>query len=53
MANWDSQEKAGGAGWDYNDANLEYNSEFDPDGDNPVRYNGVGKVAIISNKEKN
>jgi hypothetical protein len=41
---WDLQEKSGSlsGGWQYDEANLLYDSLIDPDTGNPVYYDGLG-----------
>jgi hypothetical protein len=51
MATWDNQEKSGQA-WIYNETNMEYDSEFDPDGGLPVNYNSVGSSSAFTNEIK-
>jgi hypothetical protein len=51
MSIWDNQEKSGQA-WLYNETNMEYDSEFDPDGGLPVYYNGVGSSSTFTNEIK-
>lgn len=52
MANWDNQEK-GGTGWIYNEANLTYNENIDPDSGGEVFYNSVGVAPTFTNISKN
>ena len=40
MTDWEYEVESGG-GWEYNDANLQYNSSTDESGD-PVFYNTIG-----------
>ena len=41
---WDNIEKSGFAlgGWDYNEANLAYSDDKDPDTGSDVTYNSLG-----------
>jgi hypothetical protein len=53
MANWDDQEKAGSLeGYDYNEFNLAYNEDTDPDSGLSVLYNGMGYSSSIINQTK-
>ena len=49
---WDTREKSG-QGWEYNEPNMAYNSENDPDGGSPVYYNQVGSATVFTNQTKN
>lgn len=55
MATWDTQEKPGasGGGWDYNESNLTYDEDIDPDSDLEVYYNGLGEEITWTNQTKN
>lgn len=52
IASWDSLEKAGGI-WFYEDANLLYDSESDPDTNLAVYYEQLGMNNTYSNLSKN
>lgn len=53
MATWDNIEKSGNAqGWEYNESNLLYDSETDPDSGLEIFYNGVGTASSITNEIK-
>jgi hypothetical protein len=51
---WDLIEKSGvsGGGWEYNDGNLAYNEDQDPDSLSDVTYNNVGTQGTWSNTNK-
>lgn len=51
MTTWDNQEKSG-FGWSYDESNLSYNEDIDPDGGNSVLYNAVGTLTTWSNQSK-
>ena len=48
---WDLQEK-GGQAWEYDEANLEYDSLLDPDGSNPIYYNSSGLRPVYNLQAK-
>jgi len=49
---WDLQEKSG-AGWAYDEPNMEYDFALDPDGGDPVFYNAVGTGNTFTLQTKN
>lgn len=52
---WDTQEKSGTdspGGWEFNDANLMFNSANDPDTGEPVYFNGIGSTVTFTNQTK-
>lgn len=52
---WDNQEKpkADEGGWDYNEQNLNYDEDIDPDSNLPVKYNSLGTAQEWTNQNKN
>lgn len=51
---WDLIEKSGftGGGWDYNEPNLTYNEDIDPDTGASVTYNSLGTEDTWTNINK-
>jgi len=54
MATWDNNEKPGmaGGGWDYNEPNMTYDEDIDPDSQLTVYYNGLGTVPAWTDVSK-
>ena len=54
MTTWDNLEKPGFAngGWDYDETNLSYDEDIDPDTQLSVTYNGLGTAVSWSNQTK-
>lgn len=55
MATWDAQEKPGilaGGGWDYDEDQLEYDSDEDPESSAQVVYNGEGEDTNWTNENE-
>lgn len=52
MATFDNVEKTG-TGWKYNEENLMYDSDLDPDSGNSVLYNQIGSLTTFINQTKN
>lgn len=54
MTTWDTIEKSGtgAGGWFFNENNLAFNQETDPDSGNPVYFNGFGLSANWTNQPK-
>jgi len=51
---WDNIEKPGqtGGGWDYDEPNLDYDSDADPDSNLTVYYNNLGEAPTFTNISK-
>jgi len=50
MSTWDNLEKSGNTeGWEYDETNLLYDSETDPDGNSTVYYDTMGIAVSITN----
>lgn len=55
MATWNNIEKslgADGGGWEYNETDLEYDSDIDPLSNSLVLYEGIGTATVITNLTK-
>ena len=53
MSSWDNLEKSGsGQGWEYDEVNLSYDAETDPDGNSIVYYETIGSSVSITNAVK-
>lgn len=51
---WDLIEKSGFSqgGWDYDEPNLAYNEDMDPDTGSSVAYNSLGTAGTWTNTNK-
>lgn len=42
----------GGAGWKYNDSDINYDSETEPKSGLAVKYNSLGSTPVVTNLTK-